>query len=286
MKITVIVTVYNRFQYIENILKCLLKQTVTPYEVIFTDDGSKEDLKDVLNRYKSKCNFKIKHIYQKDEGFRKAKACNNAFIEASGDYIISLDQDAIFPSDLIEKFIKFSKEGYYSILRVIWSTHDEMINIQNKIDNNERYEEYLKALDKNHFKKLKKWLLKDRYNNFRYLLKMRDRGAGLMGIGFGTFKKDLFNINGYDEDFKGWGGEDANLGFRLYYSGLKSKTFSTKLPSIHMCHPLDKTKIRTETDNNKEKENQKKKEALNGKIKSYYGIDNRKDKDNYKVEVI
>lgn len=284
MKISVVVTVYNRFDYIENIMKCLMNQSISPYEVIFTDDGSKEDLKDILKKYKDKVNFKMKHIYQKDDGFRKAKACNNAFIEASGDYIISLDQDAIFPNDLLEHFLKISKQGYFSILRVIWSTHDEMLGIQKKIDINEKYEFYLKDLSNGHFKKLKKWLFKDKYNNLRYSLKMRDRGAGLMGIGFGVFKEDILKINGYDEEFEGWGGEDADLGFRLYYSGLRSKTFSTKLPSIHMCHPLDPTK--NKDDDNKEQENKKKQEVLQGKIKSFYGIDNRKDKDSYKVEVV
>ena len=78
MKISLIITVYNRFEYIENILKCIINQSVQPYEVIFTDDGSKEDLKEILKKYKDKVNFKMKHIFQKDLGFRKAKACNNA----------------------------------------------------------------------------------------------------------------------------------------------------------------------------------------------------------------
>lgn len=284
MKVSVVISVYNRFKYVENILKCLINQTYFPFEVIFTDDGSSENLKDVLLKYKSKTPFEIKHIYQADKGFRKAKACNNAFIEAKGDYIISLDQDAIFPNDLIETFINLKKENYFSILRVIWSHHEEMLNIQKKIDENREYEEYLSLLNKKHFKKLKKWLIKDKYNNFRYILGLRDRGAGLMGIGFGLFKNDLTKINGYDEDFKGWGGEDADLGFRLYYSGLRSKTFTTKSPSIHMCHPFDPTK--NKKDDNKEKENIKKSEILKGKIKSKYGMDNRKNKDKYKVEVI
>ena len=95
MKISLIITVYNRFEYIENILKCIINQSVQPYEVIFTDDGSKEDLKEILKKYKDKVNFKMKHIFQKDLGFRKAKACNNAVLEAEGDYLIFLDQDAI-----------------------------------------------------------------------------------------------------------------------------------------------------------------------------------------------
>lgn len=284
MKVSVVISVYNRFKYVENILKCLISQTYLPFEVIFTDDGSSENLKEVLLKYKDKVSFEIKHIYQSDKGFRKAKACNNAFIEAKGDYIISLDQDAIFPNNLIETFMNLKKENYFSILRVVWSHYEEMLNIQKKIDENKEYEEYLSLLNKKHFKKLKKWLIKDKYNNFRYILGLRDRGAGLMGIGFGLFKKDLTRINGYDEDFKGWGGEDADLGFRLYYSGLRSKTFTTKSPSIHMCHPIDPTK--NKKDDNKEKENIKKSEVLKGKIKSNYGMDNRKDKDEYKVEVI
>lgn len=285
MKISVIVTVYNRFKYIENILKCLIAQTQQPYEVIFTDDGSKEDLKELLKKYKSLAKFKIKHIHQEDLGFRKSKACNNAVLECEGDYIIFLDQDAVFPNNLIENFISKKKEGFFSILRVIWSTHDEMLKIQEKLDEKKDYKEILEVIDKSQFKKLKKWIIKDKYNNFRYKLKLRDRGTGLMGIGFALFKKDYIKINGYDEDFKGWGGEDADLGLRLYYSGLKSVTFSTKLPAIHMCHPLDPTKVSNE-DNNKTVFEEKKKEIIKGNYTCYYGLNNRKDLDGYIHEEI
>lgn len=285
MKVSVMITVYNRFEYIENILKCLLTQTIQPYEVIFTDDGSKENLKEILKKYKDKTKFKIKHIFQEDLGFRRARACNNAVLEAEGEYIISLDQDAIFPNDLIETFLKYKKEGYFNIMRVIWSTHDEMLKIQENINNGREYKEYLNNIEKSQFIKLKKWLFKDKYNNFRYRLGLRDRGTGLMGIGFGIYKKDLLKVNGYDEDFKGWGGEDADLGLRLYYSGLKSNSFSTCLPAIHMCHPLDPTKT-SNTDNNKTMYEEKKNQVIKGKYKCKYGIDNRKDKDRYIYEEI
>lgn len=285
MKISVIVTVYNRFNYVENILKCLMNQQVQPYEVIFTDDGSKEDLRKILNNYKEKVNFKLKYIFQEDLGFRKTKACNNAVLESEGEYLIFLDQDAIFPNDLIEEFSKRIQEKKFSILRVIWSTHEEMLKIQKDLDNNMNYKEILENLDKKQFKNLKKWLFKDKYNNLRYRLGLRDRGTGLMGVGFGLFKKDYIKINGYDEDFKGWGGEDADLGLRLYQLGLKSITFSTTLPSIHMCHPLDPTKL-ANTDNNKTMYEEKKSQVIKGQYRCKYGIDNRKDKDGYIYEEI
>lgn len=285
MKISVIITVYNRFKYVENILQCLLKQTIQPNEVIFTDDGSKDDLKEILKKYKDKTKFKIKYIYQEDLGFRKSKACNNAIIESEGDYIIFLDQDAIFPDNLIEEFMNKKRKGFFSILRVIWSTHDEMLKIQEKLYIKEKYEDVLKAISKHQFRELKKWLIRDKYNNFRYKIKLRDRGTGLMGIGFALFKDDYVRINGYDEDFKGWGGEDADLGLRLYYSGIKSITFSTKLPAIHMCHPLDPTKVAS-VDKNETLYKEKKKNIITGEFKCYYGIDNRKDLDGYTYEEI
>lgn len=280
MKISVIITVYNRFNYVKNILKCLMKQTVVPYEVIFTDDGSKEDLKSLLEKYKDKVNFKIKYIFQNDLGFRKSKACNNAVLESEGEYLIFLDQDAIFPKNLIETFIRKRRKNYFSILRVIWTEYDEMLNIQKMIDENKNYEEYLNVINKKQFTKLKRWLIKDKYNNFRYRIKLRDRGTGLMGIGFGVFKDDMLKINGYDEDFKGWGGEDSDLGLRLYYLGLNSVTFTTSLPAMHMCHPLDPTKVNNK-DNNKKLYEEKKNIILNGEYRCKYGIDNRKDRDEY-----
>lgn len=285
MKISVIITVYNRFKYVENILKCLSKQTIQPHEVIFTDDGSEENLKVLLLKYKKEVDFKIKYIYQENLGFRKARACNNGVLESEGEYLIFLDQDAIFPEDLIEKFIYKQKEKYFSILRVIWSTYDEMLKIQAKIDENKDYIKIINQLEKKHFIKLKKWLLKDKYNNLRYKFKLRNRGTGLMGIGFGILKEDYIKVNGYDEDFKGWGGEDADLGLRLYYLGLKSITFSTKKPAIHMCHPLDPTKV-SNKDNNKTIYERKKIEIVKGNYKCLYGLDNRKDLDRYVYEEI
>lgn len=284
MEISVIITVYNRFEYVENILKCLIKQTTQPYEVIFTDDGSKEDLKEILKKYKDECEFKIKYIYQEDLGFRKSKACNNAVIESEGDYLIFLDQDAIFPDNLIETFIQNKKENKFSILRVIWSENDERIDIQKILEkNNWRYDEIIQKVSTNHFKVLKKYLWRDKYNNFRYRIGMRDRGTGLMGIGFALFKKDYLAINGYDEDYKGWGGEDADLGLRLYALGLKSVTFSTKIPSIHMCHPLDPTKSGNQ---NKKIYREKREKISKGNYKCVYGLNNRKDEDGYIYEEI
>ena len=47
-KITVIVTIYNRLEYARNILLSLLNQTQMIDELIFVDDGSKENVEDII----------------------------------------------------------------------------------------------------------------------------------------------------------------------------------------------------------------------------------------------
>lgn len=283
MKISVIVSVYNRFEYALNTLKFLKKQNVQPYEVIFADDGSKGSLKAFLKDELKNCKFKVKHVSQEDLGFRKCKSCNNAVIESEGDYLIFLDQDAIFPETLIEDFIRLSSRETFSILRVLWSLDEERKELQELIENGAKYSDLVKIVNKDEKKKLRKHLLRDKYNNLRYRLKLRDRGAGLMGIGFGVYKDSYDKINGYDEDYKGWGGEDADLGLRLYKLGLKSITFTTNPPAIHVCHPLDPTKT---GDKNISMFKEKKKKIKLDKFSCKYGLNNRKDKDGYLYEEI
>jgi GT2 family glycosyltransferase len=52
------------------------------------------------------------------------------------------------------------------------------------------------------------------------------------------FKKDLEMVNGFDEDFEGWGGEDVDLALRLYRSGIKRKLVYGNCIIYHLNHPM------------------------------------------------
>lgn len=89
MKISIIVCVYNRVEYLRNLIICLNKQTLKPYELIIADDGSSEDVNDVLKNFE-KFEYKVKHAYQEDKGFRLAASRNNGFKQVEGEYVIFL----------------------------------------------------------------------------------------------------------------------------------------------------------------------------------------------------
>lgn len=76
-KITAIVTVYNRFEYVRNMIKCLKRQSLQIDELILADDGSKDELLPYIKDLIDDINFSIKWVRQEDLAFRLARSRNN-----------------------------------------------------------------------------------------------------------------------------------------------------------------------------------------------------------------
>lgn len=57
-KISVIVTLYNRLEYARNMILSLVNQTLMIDELIFADDGSKEDVTNNIKGIIAECPLK------------------------------------------------------------------------------------------------------------------------------------------------------------------------------------------------------------------------------------
>ena len=202
MKVTVIVTVYNRLEYTRNIVLCLLNQTKNIEELIFVDDGSKENLKDYIADLLPKCNFKIKHIYQEDLGFRLSRSRNNGVRHAEGDYLIFLDQDVVFPNDFIENNTKNRKKKVMTYTKPIASDENENNEIQKLLCCDFNYNEIYKNIKQEVHKVREKSMKKDLFYSFLHSCHLRSRGGKIAGLMFALYKEDYININGFDEKYK------------------------------------------------------------------------------------
>ena len=94
-KISCIITVYNRQEYINNAIDCVVNQSLKPHEIIVVDNSSEEIF--IQNKYFSK----IK-IYKIIPGAGIAQALNFGVSVAEGDYISFLEDDGIWPKDYLE----------------------------------------------------------------------------------------------------------------------------------------------------------------------------------------
>jgi glycosyltransferase involved in cell wall biosynthesis len=96
-KVSVVMTLYNCEQHIEEAIQSALAQTYKDREIIVVDDGSTDDSARIVERFGSA----VCYCYQKNGG--AAKATNKGVSLASGEYIAFLENDDAWMPDKLEK---------------------------------------------------------------------------------------------------------------------------------------------------------------------------------------
>ncbi len=97
MKYSIIVPVYNRPDEVDELLASLGSQSLTDFEVIIVEDGSKYPCKDVCDKYASILDL---HYYSK-ENSGPGQSRNYGVERAQGQYVIILDSDVVLPEDYL-----------------------------------------------------------------------------------------------------------------------------------------------------------------------------------------
>ena len=54
----------------------------------------------------------------------------------------------------------------------------------------------------------------------------------------GVWIEDLLSVNGWNEEFTGWGLEDTELVTRLFYSGITVRKLKFAALTYHLWHPV------------------------------------------------
>ena len=70
---------------------------------------------------------------------------------------------------------------------------------------------------------------------------LRLRGRKLMGCNFSLPRASFETVNGYDEEFDQFGGEDYDLGLRLRNAGFRMTPLINRGCAYHLYHPMKKT---------------------------------------------
>lgn len=119
MKISVILSTYNRPKALQVVLDALGRQDDHNFEVIVADDGSGTETRDVVNAMATKwpqCN--IQHVWHEKKGFRLARIRNLACKVCTGKYLVFLDGDCIPPPDFLSRHRALSEEGWAVMVNV------------------------------------------------------------------------------------------------------------------------------------------------------------------------
>jgi len=125
--VSIITPCYNGEKFVHRFLESVLNQTYTNIELIFVNDGSKDDTEKISLSYKEKFeqrSFDFIYIFQQNAG--QAAALNAGLKVFTGDYLTWPDSDDFLDPQSIEKritFLECNKE--YGLVRSDAYIYDE-----------------------------------------------------------------------------------------------------------------------------------------------------------------
>lgn len=233
MKISLVITTYNNPVGLKKAAGSAFYQTRLPDEVLIAEDGSDDNTAATVKDISGLSPFPVIHIRQKDRGFRAAKIRNKAILESSGDYIILLDGDCVMNKHFIADHEMLSEKGCFIQGKRILVNRGAVAIFDHTIADSTVI--------------LLRMALSGKITNAHHLLRLADyqgfknrKLKGIKSCNMSFFKKDIIAVNGFNEDFEGWGNEDSELACRFFKYGLFKKVHPFMAVCFHLWHPTNK----------------------------------------------
>lgn len=129
MFFSVVVPLYNRPSEIRELLKSLVKQSYTNFEVIIVEDGSTKDAKSIVESFQDKLD--VHYYFKENEG--QGFARNYGFERAKGDFFVVFDSDVIVPEDYFEVVNRALQEFGYDAFGGPDAAHHSFTDLQKAI---------------------------------------------------------------------------------------------------------------------------------------------------------
>ena len=231
MTVSLIISTYNYSKALDIIIDAIDRQTYLPDEIIIAEDGNDIETKEIVDSWRNKIASKFIHVNHADCGFRKALILNKAIRLSKSDYIIQIDGDCIPDKYFIKDHLFNAKPGCYLFGTRVHIKKEHISKFLLCSNNNEErlIFSFFSPNIKKRFRKLRIPFL----NKF-FALKNKI-SPKFRGCNTSFWRKDFINVNGYNNDFRGWGREDSDLMIRFHNNGLKGK----RLKFIGIVYHLD-----------------------------------------------
>ena len=237
MKISVVTTIYNRPEHLRLLAAALAAQTRPPDELVVADDGSDEATAAAMARLLPACGIPAKVVRQEKDGYRLAAARNRAIRAATGDVLLFLDCDLVPLPDAVAVHERNAERrrvlcGNRAMLdeaatAALFAAHpspseadwEQAWTIADPREAAEAARAYARHAA------LRRWHL------------ARPHKPKLLGCHFSLFREDVVRVNGFDENFVGWGYEDDDFARRLYQAGVEPRSVIVEARALHLWHP-------------------------------------------------
>lgn len=226
--VAVLVSTYNWTEALRLCLNSLIHQTMRPDEIVIADDGSRPDTAALIQYMQGRTDIPIVHVWHEDDGFRKTIILNKAIAAIKSDYILQVDGDVIPVKHFVSDHVELAERGYF-----VCGSRTKL-KARKTADTLRRGALSLSPIGM----KLGSVLSSIRSRRLRqyFALRYAKKLDRLRGCNMAFWRSDIIRINGYNEDLLKWGHEDTDLGYRLYFSGVRKKALKMGGVVYHLDH--------------------------------------------------
>jgi GT2 family glycosyltransferase len=225
----VIVSTYQRPEHLRrSLLSLALQRNVgVPYEIVVTDDGSTDNTPDFVHQFGRTVEFPVRFVSQEHRGFHAARCRNHGAQAARAPYLIFFDGDCIFPPDHLEQHLRARRPGM--------ARTGDSYRLDPAASERVDAAAIRSAAFVRWVSRAERWRMRRRW--FRELIYSAIRHKPkVMAGNLALWRSDFERINGFDEQFMGWGCEDDDLGHRLRQAGVRIAPIFGYTQGYHLWH--------------------------------------------------
>ena len=233
---SVVIPTYNRMELLSCTLDCLARQDLSAesFEVLVVDDGSSDGTARFVRGYCGPLN--VRYFFQPDEGYRVAAARNIGIDNAEADVCVFLDSGVLAHSGCLRAHLSHHGGDHPTAVAGYVYCFDhgdedaEEMRRQLKFDDPDATMAALNAEGR--------WLdIRERF----YTRYPDMNAAPAPWLMYWTCNVSaptdlLREVGGFDESFRGWGGEDVELAYRLHERGAVFCS-DRSAAALHYPHP-------------------------------------------------
>jgi glycosyltransferase involved in cell wall biosynthesis len=231
-QIAVLISTFERPQHLRRSLASLAAQRGVEgqMEAVVTDDGSRDQTRAVVEEFARRADFPLWFTTHPHDGFRLARCRNEGAAVTTAPYLLFTDGDCLLPPDHVAAHLAFRRRG----LAIAGDSYRLGYSISAHVTESVvRSGEFTRWVSWRERLRLAKKAGRARIDSF-FRAALRPH---LTGSNLALWREDFDALNGFDENYVGWGLEDRDLQFRLSRLGVRFCSILGRTAAYHLWHP-------------------------------------------------